>query len=77
MPITLQQASRPHSSLAARIQTAFKAYVVRRKRYRAERSLQALSDYMLKDMGITRLEIPTAVEGLLMNRERGHEDDAR
>jgi hypothetical protein len=76
MSIALQQASRPRSSLATRIQAAFRAYVARRGRYRAERSLHALSDYMLMDMGVARSEIAVAVDRLLMNRERGHEGDA-
>lgn len=46
---------------AARIATAFSRYAERRGQYQAIRHLRALDDWALKDIGIHRSEIVSAV----------------
>jgi uncharacterized protein YjiS (DUF1127 family) len=65
--------ARRSSSFLAKVGATMRVALERRQRYVAARNLSRLSDYMLKDMGVTRGEIPTAVDGLL---RRGREDDA-
>jgi uncharacterized protein YjiS (DUF1127 family) len=50
-----------------------RAAVESRQRYVATRNLSRLNDYLLKDMGISRGAIPSAVDGLL---QRSREDGA-
>lgn len=77
MPIASSQVAawRSRRPLAV-IRGALRIYMARREHYRAARSLHALSDDLLKDMGISRCEIPVAVRGMLADPEGGHEDDA-
>jgi uncharacterized protein YjiS (DUF1127 family) len=66
--------SRKRSS-AGKILAILKVVIVRWQHYRASRALAGLSDYMLKDMGISRSEIHPLVGGSPEYRiDRGDED---
>jgi uncharacterized protein YjiS (DUF1127 family) len=62
--------------LAGKILAILKAFVVRRKHYRATRALAGLSDYMLKDMGVARGEIHPFVSGSSDYRKSRSNDDS-
>ena len=50
-------------SFAGKALAILKVFAVRWQHYRATRALGGLSDYMLKDMGISRCEIDSHVGG--------------
>ncbi len=54
--------------------TALKAFRARRVRVRAARRLSDLDDYLLRDMGVERSDIPALALGLSTDRKFGHED---
>jgi uncharacterized protein YjiS (DUF1127 family) len=56
-------ASSRKRSFGGNILAILKVFVVRWRHYRASRALAGLSDYMLKDMGISRGEIHPLVSG--------------
>ena len=63
-------ASSSERFLLGKIWAAYKTYRVRRQHRLAERTLAGLSDYILKDMGISRCEIHSRVYGPSMERMR-------
>jgi uncharacterized protein YjiS (DUF1127 family) len=62
-------AARRNSVLAGKILAAYRSFRVNRARRIASRALLAMEDHMLKDIGISRSEIPTVVHGLRPARE--------
>jgi len=62
-------------SFAGKILAILRAFVIRWRHYRASRALAGLSDYMLKDMGVSRSEIDPLVSGSPAYRiDRGDDD---
>lgn len=57
-------ATRRSPALAATILAAYRAFRLARARRAAGRALSAMEDHMLKDLGISRSEIPLIVYGL-------------
>lgn len=57
-------AARRTSFLAGKILATYRAFQVNRARRVASRALSAMEDHMLKDIGISRSEIPMVVHGL-------------
>ena len=53
------------SSFLAKLGAVMRTAIENRQRYVAARNLSRLNDYMLKDLGISRSQIPSAVDGLL------------
>ena len=68
-------ASSRKRSFAGKILAVLKAFVVRWQHYRARRALAGLSDYMLKDMGISRSELHPLVGGSSEYRISRGDDD--
>ena len=68
--------SSPKPSLARKALAILKVFVVRRQHYRATRALAGLSDYMLKDLGVSRGEISLLVSGSSAYRVNRSDDDA-
>jgi uncharacterized protein YjiS (DUF1127 family) len=62
-----------HRTLAMRIWTAFRAFLAYRERRLATRSLEAMDDNLLKDIGISRSQIGWAVYSLGSERRLGYE----
>lgn len=63
--LTLEfRAARRSSALTGKILAAYRAFQANRARRIASRALSAMDDHMLKDIGISRSEIPMAVYGL-------------
>jgi uncharacterized protein YjiS (DUF1127 family) len=62
--------------LAGKIWAGYKAYLLRRQRQLAARTLSGLSDYMLKDMGIARSEIYALVRSQSDDQRWGDDDNA-
>jgi len=61
--------------LAGKILAILKTFVVKWQQYRATRALAGLSDYMLKDLGISRGEIHPLVNGSSKYRISSSDDD--
>jgi uncharacterized protein YjiS (DUF1127 family) len=71
--ITMRIAAREaEKTLLGGLQTAFRAFQIRRARQAASLTLAAMDDHMLKDIGISRSEIDSAVCGLQPGGRRGH-----
>ena len=70
-------ASSRERSFAGKALAIVKVFVVRWQHYRATRALAGLSDYMLKDMGISRGEISSHVSGSPEYRIDRNDEDAR
>ena len=70
------QASSHKRSFAGKALAIVKVIVVRWQHYRAARALGGLSDYMLKDMGISRSEINSHVGGSPEYRVDRSDEDA-
>jgi uncharacterized protein YjiS (DUF1127 family) len=60
-------------TLAMRVRAAGRAFLARRDHRLAARSLEAMDDTLLKDIGINRAEIGWAVNGLGAVRRFGYE----
>lgn len=69
-------AARRSSALAGRILAAYRALQVNRARRMASRTLSAMEDHVLKDIGISRSEIPMVVCGLRPARGDHADHDA-
>ncbi len=61
-------------SLGARLLAAFQAFRAQRARAHAAKRLSDLDDFLLKDVGVDRDDIPALVQGLTTDRKHGHED---
>jgi uncharacterized protein YjiS (DUF1127 family) len=57
-------AARRRSFLSGKILATYRTFQVNRARRIAGRALSAMEDHMLKDIGISRSEIPMVVHGL-------------
>ncbi|RUM95307.1 DUF1127 domain-containing protein [Pseudaminobacter arsenicus] len=63
--LTLEfRAVRRSSVLTGKILAAYRAFQANRARHIASRTLSAMEDHTLKDIGISRSEIPMVVYGL-------------
>ena len=62
-------------SFARKILAMLKVFIVRWQHYRASRALAGLSDYMLKDMGVSRGEIDPLVGDTTVYRVDRCDDD--
>lgn len=60
--------------LISKIAAACRAFRADRDRRIAYRTLAAMEDYLLKDIGISRSEIATVVYGLKMDPDRNQDD---
>jgi len=54
--------------VGGRLRAAYRAWLRRQQRRAAIRELNALNDHILKDIGMTRGDIPEVVEGMLSRR---------
>jgi uncharacterized protein YjiS (DUF1127 family) len=68
--LTLEfNAARRRSTLTDKIRAAYRAFQANRARRLASHALSAMEDHMLKDIGISRSEIPMVVHGLRLGRD--------
>jgi uncharacterized protein YjiS (DUF1127 family) len=73
--ITLGLSARgAEKTLHGRLRAAYRAFQFYRERRAALLSLGAMDDHILKDIGIDRSEIGSAIYGLRSERRHGHED---
>lgn len=68
------RASGRSSRLISKIAAAYRSFRTDRDRRIAYRTLSAMEDHLLKDIGISRSEISAVVYGLTMDADRNQDD---